>query len=201
MTRFKPWRTLGRSVLGIVQSHRAALNVRTELGRGTCFEIAWPSVPTPARDSVSPPRSQPLAATGRALVIDDDDDVRHVVAEQLASFGFEVETMRTGIDGLERIQRAFPPISLVLLDRTMPGLSGDEVLSAIRRSDPRLPVVLMSGYADDSTPRFEHVAFLPKPMTLADLQRAIERAMGTGETEAPSDGELPAQIRPGERLG
>ena len=168
------------SVLGIVRAHRGALHVESEVGRGTRFEIAWPlsagrtSSRAPPQDSV-----RKWKGAGRVLVVDDDSAVRNVVAEQLQRLGFEVTPASGGADAL-RLFDSGSGFALAVVDQTMPGLSGEQLIAALRERDPDLPAVLMSGYrrkqpvgADD------RLTFLQKPMTTAQLSDAVRAALAS----------------------
>jgi DNA-binding NtrC family response regulator len=110
------------------------------------------------------------------LIIDDDEDVLRAVERQLVFLGYETTVASDGEEGLRLFREATVPFSIVLLDRTMPRLSGDQVLKELHALAPQVPVVVMSGWsADDFTSPGDTVTFLEKPMTLSELTQAIER--------------------------
>lgn len=168
------------SVLGILQGHRSAVLVRSEPGQGTTFEIAWPASSTLLPASVPPVLGETTRQTGRVLVIDDDEAVLTAVARQLRHLGFEVVEASGGVEGLRLFREAKVPFSLVVLDRTMPDLSGEQVLHTLREQSPDLPVVLMSGFsaAEGELPR-EGVVLLKKPMTVAELGAATHTVLSS----------------------
>lgn len=105
------------------------------------------------------------------LVVDDDDDLRSVIAELLELEGYRVLTACTGADALALL--ASNDVGLVLLDLGLPGLDGREVLRR-RRIDPRLaaiPVLLLSGSVDEAPPEARHR--LRKPFDLSELLVAV----------------------------
>jgi CheY-like chemotaxis protein len=105
------------------------------------------------------------------LVVDDDDDLRSVIAELLELEGYRVLTAGNGADALSLLARH--DVGLVLLDLGLPGVDGREVLRR-RRIDPRLaaiPVLLLSGCLDDAPTEARHR--LGKPFDLADLLVAV----------------------------
>jgi CheY-like chemotaxis protein len=177
------------SVLGIVQSHRGALHVQTQLGQGTCFKVALP-LATALRATERPllqRPSDPWGGSGRVLLVDDDSTVRSVVAKLITSFGFDVTDADGGERALELLREAEPPFKLVVLDWMMPGVSGSQVLKALRVLQPQLPVILISGYsAEDLAAYDECVLCVQKPMTRKQLQDAMATLL------APSSVELTA---------
>jgi CheY-like chemotaxis protein len=129
----------------------------------------------------SPQASSSPASSVRVLVVDDDPQVREGLVGVLQSLGMEVEAAASGQEALGLLARQ-RPVDLVLLDLLMPGLSGFEVLAQLRQKNPRLPVLLSSGYAPDG--RVQEALqqpftwYLQKPYTLAQLQEALQQALG-----------------------
>jgi len=164
------------SVLGIARSHRAALRVRSVRGVGSSFEIAWPLVDSGVvcQGPVPLPCATPWQGSGQVLLVDDDPVVRRALSRQLERLGFVVTQAASGAEALE-IFRAKPfRFRLAVVDRTMPGLSGDRVIELLHELEPGLPVLLVSGYsASGPVVAAGPVAFAAKPMTLRDLRQAI----------------------------
>jgi len=113
------------------------------------------------------------------LVIDDDASVRGVVGQLLHFLGYEPVLAADGPAGLAAISAAEPPIAAVLLDLTMPAMTGDEVARRIAAAHPGLPVVLMSGNLNAPgapDPRsLPLAAVLAKPFALRDLRDTLSR--------------------------
>jgi CheY-like chemotaxis protein len=103
------------------------------------------------------------------LVIEDDPDVRHAVAEALQDAGLRVDVAVDGLDGLERLRRGVPP-ALILLDMRMPRLGGEEFLRELRADADlgHIPVITMTASARHETGQ-EVLAHLHKPFDLDDL--------------------------------
>jgi CheY-like chemotaxis protein len=117
---------------------------------------------------------------GRVLVVDDDPELRAVLHEALTELDYVVESAGSGAEALERMP-VFQP-EVVLLDVTMPGMKGDEVLERLRHEYPRVPVVMVTALEDEGRARrllnsgaFDYVR---KPFDLRMVERVIVAALG-----------------------
>jgi CheY-like chemotaxis protein len=122
--------------------------------------------------------TQPLTV----LIIDDDAGVRELLRRFLVEAGYQVSTAEDGQKGLERIQSE-PAPHLVLLDLTMPVMSGMEVLGVLRAHPQwkKIPAIVMSGTSDYSVGQYLHAeALLQKPFNRETLRHAIESALAAG---------------------
>jgi PAS domain S-box-containing protein len=168
------------AVQGIIRSHHGGLKVRSSPGRGSTFTLFLPATapapvdPTPARRATATPWKQ----QGRALIIDDEDHVLKVTASMLQSCGMQTELARDGYEGIDLFRAHPSEFDLVLLDMTMPRLTGEETLQLLREIRPDVRVLFMSGYN-----RREVVAtlggsgelgFVQKPFTLESLREHIQ---------------------------
>ena len=171
------------AVVGIVRAHSGALNVVTESGEGSTFELLLPADAARPADAAEPllPFSHDSLlkwrTTGTALVVDDERGVRELVRTVLQRVGMTVVVADSGGSGVEAFNRAADDIRVVLLDLRMPGLDGRRALEAIRRTRPDVPAILMSGYAAVEIESAAAFVFLPKPFTPAVLRAAVKRAL------------------------
>jgi PAS domain S-box-containing protein len=179
------------AALGIMRGHQGAIRLRSEAGQGSCFELLLPpSDGTPA--AAQPPAPTPPGEGGQGLVllVDDEPVVRKVGTKMLELLGYEVREAGDGDQALERLRgpdgEAF---RFVLLDLTMPTLSGAETLQELRKLHPQLPVILSSGFNQEEAFDPESgpalVEFLQKPYRLDDLSAAIGRLGLSSETPRP----------------
>lgn len=115
---------------------------------------------------------------GMALIIDDEDHVRNITAGLLHSCGFRTELARDGYEGVD-IFRAKPhEFDIVMLDMTMPRLSGEETLQLLREVSPDVRVLFMSGYnrreVVDALAGSGVLSFIQKPFTLETLREQLQ---------------------------
>lgn len=168
------------AVLGIVRSHQGAILTHAPPQGGALFRIALPTGKLAPAAPPQPPR-QPSPASRSVLVVDDEPGVRNVLKLFLQRAGYSVLLAEDGEQALQLIGQPSQGIAAVLLDLTMPGRSGDEVLRDIRRSAPRLPVILMSGYNAKAALSPEVIAelagLLTKPFEKSDLLQILHTVL------------------------
>ena len=169
------------AALGIVRGHAGALSVETKQGVGTVVTMYLPLSPMGARGPESNgDNGSTKIDTGPVLVVDDEPIVRDTTARTLESWGFTVLTAASGEEALELLAvRA--DVGAVLIDVTMRGISGVEVVQELRARKSAVPVLLMSGYAelDLSQLAEERVDFLQKPFRAAELVARIRGLLAT----------------------
>lgn len=165
---------------GIIARHRAAIALDSVVGEGTTFTVLFPvSVDKPLL-APETPTAREVAVPKRILVADDEDGLRSILCRRLRRNGFDVVEAADGQQALERFEETPGSFDCILLDLSMPKLSGDEVFQAMRATRPDLPVLLMSGYAaQEVLDRFGPGSVdgvLQKPVSGRDLMTAITRA-------------------------
>lgn len=174
-----PGRGMGLAAsVGIVRSHRGWLDLSSEVGQGTTFRLLLPLVQE-ARQPVrrmTPVDLQP-SRSGNILLIDDEVAVRVVTHRLLVDLGQRVITADSGRRGIELFRQHHATIDLVVLDLTMPELSGAEVLQELRRIREDVSVVVTSGFhpsnASDLLALPNVIGFLEKPHSTANLEAIV----------------------------
>ena len=176
-------RGLGMSaVVGIINSHRGALKIYSEVGRGTTFKILLPICDKQA--FLAPEKLKQAGdwrGDGAVLVVDDEDTIREVAAMMLEDMGFETFGAADGLEALDIYKDHQDEIVCVLLDMTMPKMDGEACFHELRKLNPDVVVLLSSGYTEqDATPRFIGkglAGFIQKPYTPEALQEKLQEVL------------------------
>lgn len=171
------------ATLGIMRGHRGAIRVYSEPGKGTSIKLCFPITEQPVRPPVAA-LATPWMGDGDVLIVDDEPSVRAVTRALLRRRGFTVTDTESGATAVEMVRTEPDRFRLVLLDLTMPGMSGEETFRELRRIAPSLKVILMSGYNEQEVTRLfvgrGLAAFLQKPFRAEDLDGAVQRVLVTG---------------------
>jgi PAS domain S-box-containing protein len=174
-------RGLGLSaVLGIVGSYQGAVSVESQVGAGTHFRVLLP-VTEKAMDPATPRQTGDLRGTGTILVVDDEPLVLSIASSTLERAGYTVLLADNGLAAEQLMRECDKDIEAVILDVTMPGMSGEETLKRLKSIRPEVPVVVSTGHSEtEMFARFAGAApaaFLQKPYTAAQLAQTIKTAL------------------------
>lgn len=168
--------------LGIVRGHRGAITLSSQPGEGTTFRVLFPASDREAVSSVRSAEGPALErGSGLILLVDDEPAVRKLGRNILERAGFDVLTACDGREGLQVFKENADVVRAVILDMTMPEMSGDEVLHEIHKIGTSVPVILSSGYSQaETTDRVvgEGLAgFIQKPYRPNDLVELIRQVI------------------------
>jgi PAS domain S-box-containing protein len=161
------------SVYAMVAEHHGRIRCESHPGEGSTFELELPAVEMTEPASVRKPVESFERGTGTVLIVDDEPLVRRAVRGILERGGYKVLESVDGIEGLETFTQERDNIDLVLLDQSMPGLSGDQVLLKLMDLAPQVPVVLLSGLPGPAARLGHASAVLTKPADATTLLCAI----------------------------
>jgi signal transduction histidine kinase/ActR/RegA family two-component response regulator len=165
-------------VFGVVTQSGGTVRMCSRLGEGTTVQIYLPRARAEATLARPGTASVAEVAGAHILVVDDDPDVRWVIAQDLGEIGCSVAEAQSGEDALAILERG-EPCDLIVIDLVMPGLSGIDTIRLARCNRPDLKVLFASGYADMS--RFAqclgHETLIKKPFTLETLAAAVRAAL------------------------
>jgi len=185
-------------VCGIVRRHGGEIEIESSPGDGTTITISLvthAAASVPARTKLVPKPPEGLAI----LVVDDEELIREVLVVVLSEDGHTVESAANGAEGLQKL--SVRPFDVVITDRAMPRMNGDQFATAVRALYPGMPLILLTGFGDlmsavgDHPSVFDVVA--SKPFTADSLRDAIAEALAchAPETATPAAFlELPSQV-------
>jgi two-component system, cell cycle sensor histidine kinase and response regulator CckA len=191
------------TVYGIVKQTGGFIYVDSAVGKGTTFRIFLPryipgaddfEVPQlpettapaiagaiSAADTVVRTAASDLTGQGTILLVEDEEGLRTLNARGLQSRGYTVIQAGNGFEALEELERQGGQVDLVVSDVVMPEMDGPALMKELRKRNPDIKIIFVSGYAEDafekSLPDRTQFRFLPKPFTLKQLVTAVKETM------------------------
>ncbi|MFH1738355.1 MAG: PAS domain S-box protein [bacterium] len=166
---------------GIVKQHDGWINVYSESGKGTTFKIYLPAEEEAAPRAEKKQEEEVRGGTETVLLVDDEEMIRSLGESILQDLGYTALLAADGREALDLYRRERERIDLIILDLSMPHLSGREVLEQIHAMDPDAKVIISSGYSRKSlTEPFEEIgaaAYVAKPYRFADLARTVREVL------------------------
>jgi len=187
------------TVYGIVKQSGGWIYPISKVGRGTTFKIFLPAfagseeeapaeAPFEAPQPQAGPKGADLAGRGRILLVEDEEGVRGIAAQLLASCGYQVMEAGDGERALEIIKEHAGAIDLLISDVVMPGMDGPALLREARPYLGRARIMFISGYAErDLAKALEEersLSFLPKPFTLRQLAERVKSELQAKDRDA-----------------
>ncbi|MFL6748407.1 MAG: response regulator, partial [Sphingomicrobium sp.] len=172
------------TVYGIVKQSGGYIFADSKVGVGTRFSIYLPVHQVEAEQEADRRQAKgadesELWGTGTILLVEDEAMVRTVAERALTRHGYKVLTANNGEEALEIIDQG-EEIALLVSDVVMPLMDGPTMVREARKTRPDLPILFMSGYAEEQLRKsidIANVAFLPKPFSVQDLAEAVRKAL------------------------
>jgi len=171
------------AVSGILRGHKAAITVTSAPGKGSCFTVLFPAAEPAAKEQ--PLLAAPNAAlrgAGVVLVVDDERVVREMAKRALERQGYTVLLADSGLAAIDTVRRHPGEIALVVLDLSMPHMSGEETLPELRKIRPEVKALVSSGYSEDETMTLfggqRVTGFIQKPYTSMGIAEKVKACIG-----------------------
>ena len=178
------------TVFGIVTTCGGGIDVWSQVGHGTTFDLYFPrATPQATATSTDSPQAQPRQGSETILLVEDDNGVRDLVRRELLKTGYQVIEAKNGVEACLTATQQSYHVDLLLTDVVMPGMNGRELAEHLAVIKPNLRVLFMSGYLDDISVNSgmdpHRTTFLQKPFTPDLLLRTVRAlldssASGTG---------------------
>jgi two-component system cell cycle sensor histidine kinase/response regulator CckA len=183
------------TVYGIIKQTGGFIYPESEVGQGTTFRIFLPRHVLSAEEQAAKaaptteaPKLVPADHTGQGtiLLVEDEEGLRGLNARGLSSRGYTVLEAGNGLEAIEVMERGERKIDLVVSDVVMPEMDGPTLLKELRKRDPDLKIIFVSGYAEEAFAKNlpeggsekGQFSFLAKPFTLKQLVAAVKETMG-----------------------
>jgi signal transduction histidine kinase/CheY-like chemotaxis protein len=159
-------------VHGIIREHHGRIDVQSEPGKGTRIEVRLPCCSPPECSGVpDAPHVERTASERRILLAEDNDLVRAITAQTLKARGYTVTDVSSGTAAVDQLQRSPADVDLLILDIDLPGKTGLQCLAEIRRTQPTLPALLITGNAvvSENDGMDDNTILLRKPFRMSEL--------------------------------
>ena len=168
------------SAYGIIRGHQGIINIYSEEGQGTTFNLFLPATDKAAVKETVPPKGL-LEGSETILFVDDEDVIIDVNREILESLGYKVVAAKSGQEAIEVYRKLRGKIGLIILDMIMPGMDGEATYDSLRKINDDVRVILSSGYSKNEQAKaiLEKgcQAFIQKPFSISDLSMTIRQVL------------------------
>ncbi|MBA7519214.1 Sensor kinase CckA [subsurface metagenome] len=173
----------------IVKKHGGCITAESQLGAGTTFSIYVPATKKKIPEQ-GYSKERILFGKGRVLVMDDEEPIRELVAQMLSHCGYEVTTVKDGVEAMELYKKERDngrPFDVVIMDLTIPGgMGGKEATQRLLEIDPGVKVIVSSGYSNDPImadyKKYGFCGVIAKPYRIKELSEVLKKVI-TGKNE------------------
>jgi len=167
------------TVYGIIRQSRGWIQVASEIGKGTEFEILLPAIEEASVSKTRSAISDSAKGSETILVVEDEESVRGLTVLALKRLGYQVLQAENGNEAFDVIEKNADQIQLVMTDVVMPQMGGTELAEQIIRKYPKIKVVFISGYSEQATVsrriQDKEIGFIQKPFSLHELASKIRK--------------------------
>lgn len=179
------------TVHGIVSQSGGFIEVESLMDQGSQFHVFLPKsdseeIPAPFSSEQLPPKG----GKERILLVEDDKSIRSILRRALLSLGYQVFDAADGTSALRLLEQQGGAVDLVITDLVMPGMSGLELVEELRKRDPDMAVLLMSGYSEEFLAargeEFRKETFMEKPFDLKLAARLVREVLDRARAAAPT---------------
>jgi PAS domain S-box-containing protein len=163
------------TAIGIVKAHGGAVDVYSEVGRGSCFKIFLPAVDSPEAEAQLSISELYDGQKKTVLVVDDEISIRAITKESLQAYNYDVMEASDGVEAIALYAKHSEEIDVVLIDMMMPNLDTPSTIRALRGIEPSVKIVAMSGLAtNQEVVKSSRVTyFLTKPFTTEEMLQTL----------------------------
>lgn len=169
------------TVQGIIDKHAGLIKVDSRVGEGTTFRLYFPATNKAIKLEEHAIEEAPPSGNERILLVDDDKTLVELGAEMLSDLGYRVTGLTSGQDALQLLTAESEAFDLVITDQTMPELTGKELILQLRKTNPDIRTVIMTGYSSkidaEEAKEIGINAFCMKPLNMSELAQTVRRAL------------------------
>ena len=179
------------SVYGIMKQHNGWIQVESDVDQGAAFTLFFPIPASHPYPLAEPEGTEPIPRGVETILIIDDEEMIVALSQTiLEQHGYTVYTATNGRDGLLLYNQKYQQVDLVILDLSLPYLSGIEVLHRIRKIHPLAKVIISSGFAEDNPfwnlDAAGHAAYITKPFRPNELLQLVRQILDQSTSPSPS---------------
>ncbi len=174
-------------VYGVIKDHKGYITARSEVGKGTTFDIYFPVSGKTVYKTIKPQQSS-LSGDENILVVDDEEDVLNFIRDILETHGYKVLPENNPLAAIDIFKKLSDKIQLVITDVTMSLMDGKDLIKNLRTINPDIKIIVVSGYSNEAITKDNTMidAFIRKPFEVYQLLSTVRSILNTGIKNLPS---------------